>query len=101
MNPLRQLTPAKKPLTVTAPLVRCSELPMFKRPSLGLDGLAGSRSSRTDAVAPPRGRGVFKGHRLPVLRIAPKLETHGYLCVRAGLKRLGAFLVSTPRSALA
>jgi hypothetical protein len=101
MNPLRQLTPAKKPLTVTAPLVPCSELPMFNGHHLALTGWLEADRAELTLVAPPRGRGGFKGHRLPVLRIAPKLETHGYLCVRAGLKRLGAFLVSTPRSALA
>jgi hypothetical protein len=56
------------------------------RSPVGADRLAGSRSSRTDAIALPRGRRGFKGHRLPVLRVASKLGTHGRLCVRARLK---------------
>ena len=75
-----------EPPTVAAPLARCSELPMFDGHPLALAELAGSRSSRTDAVALPGGRRGFKGHRLPVLRVAPKLGTHGRLCVRARLK---------------
>ena len=35
--------PAKKPPTVVAPLVRCSELPMFDGHFLALTELAGSR----------------------------------------------------------
>src|SRR5947209_1069287 len=64
---------------------------MFDGHALALTELAGSRSSRTDAVAPPRGRRGFKGHRLPVLRVAPKLGTHGGLCVRARLRPLRGF----------
>jgi hypothetical protein len=36
--------PAKKPPAVAAPLVRCSELPMFDGHALALTELAGSRS---------------------------------------------------------
>jgi hypothetical protein len=78
--------PAKKPPTVAAPLVRCSELPMFDGHALALTGWLEADQAELTLLHRPEAEGGFKGHRLPVLRVAPKLGTHGGLWVRARLK---------------
>ena len=78
--------PANKPPTVAAPLVRCSELPMFDGHLLALTGWLEADQAELTLSRCPETEGGFKGHRLPVLRVAPKLGTHGGLCLRADLK---------------
>jgi hypothetical protein len=60
MNPLRQLTPAKKPLTVTAPLVPCSELPMFNGHHLALTGWLEADRAELTLLHHPEAEGALK-----------------------------------------
>jgi hypothetical protein len=60
--------PAKKPLTVAAPLVRCSELPMFDGHLLALTRWLEADQAELARAAPPGRRRGIASHRLPVLR---------------------------------
>jgi hypothetical protein len=78
--------PEGDPLTVAAPLVRCLELAMFDGHALALTGWLEADQAELTLLHCPEAEGGFEGHRLPVLRVAPKLGTHGGLCVRVRLK---------------
>ena len=79
--------PAKKPLTVAAPLVRCSELPMFDGHALALTGWLEADQAELARAAPPGRRRGVAGHRLPLLRLARRPGAHRRFCVCARLTR--------------
>jgi hypothetical protein len=52
--------PAKKPLTVAAPLVRCSELPMFDGHPLALTGWLEANQAELTLLHCPEAEGALK-----------------------------------------
>ena len=59
---------------------------MFDGHFLALTGWLEADQAELALLHRPEADGGFKGHRLPVLRLAPKLGTHGHFRLRARLK---------------